>query len=125
MSESCSGVMERCDASATSGRTYLARKVLSSPRHENLARAVSDEHADAAALVEHAVVDEHIDSLERRGGVDAVECGEFVDRWHLRLLRHGSVDDLPFDLLGDLDKDGATIVHGALLVHWLVGYVTN
>jgi len=95
--------------------------------------AVGDEHADAAALVEHAGVDEKRDALEGGGGIDAVERRELVDRRHLRALDQGAVDDLVLDLLGELPEDRATVVHvhlpraGSLrrLPCWLFTQVTN
>src|SRR5665811_289332 len=92
---------------------------------QGVARTFRNEHADAPSLVQDSVIYQHIHSLERRRRIDPVKRGELVDRWHLRLLGHGSVDDLSFDLFRDLDKDGATIVHGDLQVHWLIGDVTN
>ena len=92
---------------------------------EALAGALGDEHADAAALVEHAPVDQQVDRLAGGGGVDPVERGELVRRGDLVALSVGAREHVARDPVGELLEDGrpvvehvASFVPVAALVSW-------
>ncbi len=108
----------RVRASARSGSTKRSAKaVRRSPRSWRAPRG--DEHADPSLFVEDALVDEHADSFRRRGGVDAVERGQFVGRGSAALLGEGAVDDLVLHALGDLEEQSPAVVDHVISVCWL------
>ena len=102
---------ERSDEAVGEGSATLGEQLL--------AGAGGDEHADAAALDEHTLVDEHVHSFRCGGGVDAVEGGEFVGRGGAGVLREGAVDDRLLDALCDLQEERPTLLDHAVFVYLL------
>ena len=84
-------------ASIRSGSMKRVGERLSAFGEEAIAGAGGDEHPDAAALVEDALVDQHADALGGRRGIDPVEGGELVRRRGLGLFGQRAVDDRVLD----------------------------
>ena len=85
-----------------------------------------DEHSDPPFLVENSVVNEEVDALARRGGVDPVERRELVGGRSLAFFEQVAGEDVVLDGFRDLQEDGTRVIHPDLpVIASLVHYSCN